>query len=148
MCTILLEPETLPAEKRSIRDSQKAVDELMELERRISAPFGPEELAVWLKKEPKRQREYPLLLTNTREQCEATERDAGAVIQQADELINYQFRKDDGALTPAELWAVFNPRDGQGSIRDWADYRLLSDVEKKIVDEFGITPKKKNLPPP
>ena len=39
MCTILLEPETLPAEKRSREDSQKAVDRLMEYDRQLSS--GP-----------------------------------------------------------------------------------------------------------
>ena len=77
MCTTLLEPETLPAEKRSIKDSQKAVDELMEYERRLTAPFDREELSVLLKKEPKRQREYPLLLTDTGEQIEAAEKEDG-----------------------------------------------------------------------
>ena len=37
MCTVLLEPETLRAEKRSREDSQKAVDSLMEYERRLAA---------------------------------------------------------------------------------------------------------------
>ena len=65
MCTILLKSETLPAEKRSRKDTQKAVDRLMEYERRLSAPFDREELTVLLKKEPKRKLQYPLLLTDT-----------------------------------------------------------------------------------
>ena len=147
MCTILLESETLPAEKRSIRDSQKAVDELIELERRLSAPFDREELTVLLKKEPKRKRQYSLLLTDTEEQIKAMERSAETAVMQADKLIDSQFRQADSPLTPAELWAVFNPRGGEGSIRDWADYRLLSEDEQKIVDAFGITPEKRKLPP-
>ena len=147
MCTILLEPETLPAKKRSIKDSQKAVDDLMELEHRLTAPFDHEELTELLKKKPIRKREYPLLLTDTVEQCEAAERSSDAAIQHADKLINCQFRKDDDPLTPAELWMLFNPRDGQGSIRDWSDYRLLSEDEQEIVDALGITPKEKKLSP-
>ena len=100
-----------------------------------------------LKKEPKPKRQYPLFLTDTKEQIEAAERSAADVNREADKLIDSQFREADGTMTPAELWAQFNPRDGQGSIRDWADYRLLSEAEQKIVDAFGITPKKKKLPP-
>ena len=91
MCTILLESETLPAEKRSRKDTQKAVDQLMEYERRLTAPFDREELTVLLKKEPKRKRQYPLLLTDTEEQIEAVERSAEATILQADKLIDFQF---------------------------------------------------------
>ena len=147
MCTILLESETLPAEQRSRNDTQKAVDQLMEYERRLTAPFDQEELTVFLKKEPKRKRQYPLLLTDTEEQIEAVERSAEATILQADKLIDFQFRKADGPLTPAELWAQFNPRDGEGSIRDWSDYCLLSEDEQKIVNALGVTPEKKSLPP-
>ena len=147
MCTILLESETLPAEKRSRKDTQKAVDQLMEYGRRLTAPFDREELTVLLKKEPKRKRQYPLLLTDTEEQIETVERSAEATILQADKLIDFQFRKVDGPLTPAELWAQFNPRDGEGSIRDWSDYCLLSEDEQKIVDALGVTPEKKSLPP-
>ena len=147
MCTILLESETLPAEKRSCKDTQKAVDQLMEYERRLSAPFDREELTVLLKKEPKRKLQYPLLLTDTEEQIKAMERSAEATILQADKLIAFQFRKADGPLTLEELWMLFNPRDGEGSIRDWSDYCLLSEDEQKIVDALGVTPEKKSLPP-
>ena len=44
MCTVMFFRETLPAEKRSVRDSQKAVDRLMEYDRALSAPFSREEL--------------------------------------------------------------------------------------------------------
>ena len=44
MCTIMMYPETLPAEKRSREDSQKAVDRLMEYDRQLSGPFSREEL--------------------------------------------------------------------------------------------------------
>ncbi|MBQ9337798.1 MAG: hypothetical protein IJS14_10950 [Lentisphaeria bacterium] len=44
MCTIMFEPETLPAEKRSRKDSQQAVDRLMEYDRALSEPFTREEL--------------------------------------------------------------------------------------------------------
>lgn len=44
MCTIMAYPETLPAEKRSRKDSQLAVDQLMEYDRRLSEPFSREEL--------------------------------------------------------------------------------------------------------
>ena len=44
MCTILLEDETLPAKKRSRKDSQKAVDDLMERDRKLAAAFTKEEL--------------------------------------------------------------------------------------------------------
>lgn len=44
MCTVLLEPETLPAKKRSISDTQKAVDQLMEYDSRLSEPFSREDL--------------------------------------------------------------------------------------------------------
>ena len=51
MCTILLEPETLPAEKRSIKDSQKAVDELIGRDHSFDEPFSREELLKLFKKE-------------------------------------------------------------------------------------------------
>ena len=44
MCTILVQSETLPAEKRSHKDSQAAVDKLMEYDRKLSEPFTREEL--------------------------------------------------------------------------------------------------------
>ena len=44
MCTILLQSETLPAEKRSRKDSQTEVDKLMEYDRKLSEPFTREEL--------------------------------------------------------------------------------------------------------
>ena len=44
MCTVMFYRETLPAEKRSVNDSQKAVDRLLEYDRALSAPFGREEL--------------------------------------------------------------------------------------------------------
>ena len=44
MCTILVQLETLPAEKRSHKDSQAAVDKLMEYDRKLSEPFTREEL--------------------------------------------------------------------------------------------------------
>ena len=43
MCTILLESETLPAEKLSREDSQKAVDRLMEYDRQFSSGLTPGE---------------------------------------------------------------------------------------------------------
>ena len=39
MCTILVQSETLPAEKRSHKDSQAAVDKLMEYDRKLAEPF-------------------------------------------------------------------------------------------------------------
>ena len=44
MCTILVQSETLPAEKRSRKDSQAEVDKLMEYDRKLSEPFTREEL--------------------------------------------------------------------------------------------------------
>ena len=44
MCTMMFYRETLPAEKRRREDSQKAVDRLMEYDRRLSEPFTREEL--------------------------------------------------------------------------------------------------------
>lgn len=44
MCTIMFYPETLPAEKRSVQDSQLEVDRLMEYDRTLSEDFTVEEL--------------------------------------------------------------------------------------------------------
>ena len=44
MCTIMLQRETLPAEKRSRSDSQKAVDKLMAYDKLLSEPFTRSEL--------------------------------------------------------------------------------------------------------
>lgn len=44
MCTILVQSEMLPAEKRSRKDSQAEVDKLMEYDRKLSEPFTREEL--------------------------------------------------------------------------------------------------------
>ena len=51
MCTILVQSETLPAEKRSCKDSQAAVDKLMEYDRKLSEPFTREELQKIFNKE-------------------------------------------------------------------------------------------------
>ena len=87
MCTILLEPETLPAEKRSIKDSQKAVDELMARDHGFDEPFSREELRKLFGKE-----------------------------------------HDDGLLKNWRLRRQFN------------DYQLLTEQEKQIVAELGLTP--------
>ena len=44
MCTIMTFRETLPAEKRSVEDSRRAVDRLMEYDRKLSEDFTVEEL--------------------------------------------------------------------------------------------------------
>ena len=44
MCTVMSYPETRPAEKRNRENSQKAVDRLMEYDRRLSEPFTREEI--------------------------------------------------------------------------------------------------------
>lgn len=82
MCTILLESETLPAEKRSREDSQKAVDRLMKYDRQLSEPFSREELRK--------------LFTPQESICKA------AMIQ--------------------------------------GNYELLTEAEKTIVEELGLTP--------
>ena len=89
MCTILLEDETLPAKKRSRQDSQKAVDDLMERDRKLAAAFTKEEL-------------------------------------------EKLFGKKTGSLSVAlHSWENRERR---------ADYLLLTEEEKKIVDELGLTP--------
>ena len=90
MCTILLEDETLPAKKRSRRDSQKAVDDLMERDRKLAAPFTKEEL-------------------------------------------EKLFGKETDSLSVA----LHSWKDGERR----ADYLLLTEEEKRIVDELGLTPK-------
>jgi len=70
MCTVMFYRETLPAEKRSVRDSQRAVDRLMEYDLALSAPFGREELAKIFAEErwrPEDRREdYELLAEDER----------------------------------------------------------------------------------
>ena len=44
MSTVMFYPETLPAEKRSVEDSRKAVDLLMEYDRKLSEGFSKREL--------------------------------------------------------------------------------------------------------
>ena len=70
MCTVMFYRETLPAEKRSVRDSQKAVDRLMEYDRALSAPFGRGELAKIFAEEFRRpedrRRVYELLADDER----------------------------------------------------------------------------------
>ena len=87
MCTILLESETLPAEKRSRKDSQKAVDELMARDHGFDEPFTKEELQKLFKKD-----------------------------------------HDDGLL---KNWRLRQRLD---------DYQLLTEQEKQIVAELGLTP--------
>ena len=94
MCTILLEPETLPAEKRSIKDSQKAVDELMARDRSFDEPFTREELRKLFGRE-----------------------------------------HDDGLLKNWRLRRQLN------------DYQLLTDQEKQIVAELGLTPETPDAEP-
>ena len=84
MCTILFYPETLPAEKRSMEDSRKAVDRLMAFDRQLSEPFSREELK--------------------------------------------------------KLFAPEERRFGRGG------YDALTEEEKSIVDELGLTPNAGNPP--
>ena len=79
MCTIMTYPETRPAEKRNRKDSQLAVDQLMEYDRRLSEPFCREELTKLFSPEHRRYNK--------------------------------------------------------------ADYDLLTEAEKAIVEELGLTPK-------
>ena len=44
MCTMMFYPETLPAEKRSVEDSRRAVDRLMEYDRKLAEDLTVEEL--------------------------------------------------------------------------------------------------------
>ena len=90
MCTILVQSETLPAEKRSCKDSQAAVDKLMEYDRKLSEPFTREELQKIFSQE--------------------------------------RFEKS--------LLKLFFQS------RLYADYMLLNDEEKKIVEELELTPAK------
>ena len=94
MCTILLQSETLPAEKRSRKDSQAEVDKLMEYDRKLSEPFTREELQKIFSKEP---------------------------------MEISSISKSFSSLLSTELYA---------------DYLLLTDVEKEIVDDLGLTPPK------
>ena len=87
MCTILLESETLPAEKLSREDSQKAVDELIARDHGFDKPFTREELRKLFEKE-----------------------------------------HDDGLL---KNWRLRQRLD---------DYQLLTEQEKQIVAELGLTP--------
>lgn len=89
MCTILFEDETLPAKKRSRRDSQRAVDDLMERDRKLAAAFSKEELEKLFGKK-------------------------------TDDL------------------SIFRHSGADRQRR--ADYLLLTEEEKKIVDELGLTP--------
>ena len=92
MCTILLQSETLPAEKRSRKASQAEVDKLMEYDRKLSEPFTREELQKIFGRE---------------------------------RLGNTSISKSFSSLLSAELYA---------------DYLLLTDSEKEIVDDLGLTP--------
>ena len=94
MCTILLQSETLPAEKRSRKDSQAEVDKLMEYDRKLSEPFTKEELQKIFNK---------------------------------DRMETSSISKCLSSLLSAELYA---------------DYLLLTDVEKEIVADLGLTPPK------
>lgn len=92
MCTILLQSETLPAEKRSRKASQAEVDKLMEYDRKLSEPFTREELQKIFCRE---------------------------------RLGNTSISKIFSSLLSAELYA---------------DYLLLTDSEKEIVNDLGLTP--------
>ena len=99
MCTILLQSETLSAEKRSRKDSQAEVDKLMEYDRKLSEPFTREELQKIFGRE---------------------------------HLGNTSISKSFSSLLSAELYA---------------DYLLLTDSEKEIVDDLGLTPPKTDTLP-
>ena len=90
MCTILIESETLPAEKRSSKDSQAAVDKLMVYDRKLAEPFTGEELQKIFSKE-----------------------------WESSTSIFFKFSLQ------SELYA---------------DYMLLNDEEKKIVEELDLIP--------
>ena len=99
MSTILLQSETLPAEKRSRKASQAEVDKLMEYDRKLSEPFTREELQKIFDRE---------------------------------RLGNTSISKIFSSLLSAELYA---------------DYLLLTDSEKEIVDDLGLTPPKTDTLP-
>ena len=68
MCTMMFYPETLPAEKRSARASQEAVDRLMEYDRKLAEDFTVEELRkLFIADEPRPEtiRENYSVLTDT-----------------------------------------------------------------------------------
>ena len=96
MCTILLQSETLPAEKCSRKESQAKVDQLMEYDRKLSEPFTREEL----------QRIF------SKEHIETT-----------------------------SIFKTLSPLLSAGL---YADYLLLTDSEKEIVEDLGLTPQKTN----
>ena len=92
MCTILTQSETLPAEKRSCKDSQAAVDKLMEYDRKLSEPFTREELQ---------------------------------------EIFSKKWESSTSIFFKFSLQSEL-----------YADYMLLNDEEKKIVEELELTPAK------
>ena len=98
MCTILLQSETLPAEKRSRKDSQAEVDKLMEYDRKLSEPFTREELQKIFDRER-------LENTSISKYCDTS------------------------------------------AIERYMDYTLLTDAEKEIVDDLGLTPPKPDTLP-
>ena len=98
MCTILLQSETLPAEKRSRKDSQAEVDKLMEYDRKLSEPFTREELQKIFDRER-------LGNTSISKYCDTS------------------------------------------AIERYIDYTLLTDAEKEIVDDLGLTPPKPDTLP-
>ena len=144
MCTVLLEPETLRAEKRSREDSQKAVDSLMAYERRLAGPLVAEDLKKLLKNDPPPPRPPRFRLTETEEQAKAADQPPEKAVRKIDDLVNCYFQH--GALSPEELGEAFERHDW-GYAHGWDDYRLLSDEEKRIVDGLGLAPNPQACPP-
>lgn len=95
MCTILTYPETLPAEKRSMEDSQKAIDRLMAFDRQLSEPFTREELK--------------------------------------------QLFTPDARRGQTET-SIFPDIPDTASVSPENEYEVLTDEEKAVVDELGLTP--------
>ena len=134
---------TLKAKELSEAESREKIDEIMELDRKLSEPFTEDELAELFKKVDTLA---PLGFAEgmaDAEQLDAKESQKKVDSAVEDLKICAERRKElDSALTEAELTELFRKRSW-GSRRGWQDYELLTPEEQYFVDKSGWTPEKR-----
>ena len=117
MSTVMLYPETLPAEKRSVEDSRRAVDRLMEYDRKLSGDFTVEELR---KLFPADDRGYARGDYSALTEAEKT---AVAAL----------------GFTPPEAPADGLPRPGAENVADRRRQMKAAVLDKPVLDDSGFS---------
>ncbi len=141
MCSIIAKDETEDARNATPAEAQSQVDELMANEHKLWEPFSRDELAEIFEK-----RENPAEKSFLAEILYSGIRGSKQEIQsEIDSFIRY-YRYFQSSLSREELYYLFQ-KHSWGQAHGWREYLLLTDEEKKIVDELNLTPRQKDFTP-